>query len=220
MKKPILSVIIPVYNAGADIRSVIKDVLSQSFKDFELILVDDGSMDNTLSVLRGIQSKDKRVVVLSKKNGGPSSARNAGLKRAKGTYIQFFDADDRVPKGALEAVVSSMENTGSDMVVSGWQIDLWVKDRLVRNHKTIALKEEEISGDTATIKKHVLKSIGSDGRLYNLWNKMFRADIIKDNYLLFNENIRFGEDVIFAFEYLRHVSKINYIPTVTYHYQA
>lgn len=219
MKRPLLSIIIPVYNSSKSIKKIASDILSQSFKDFELILVDDGSTDKTISVLRGIQSKDKRVVVMSKKNGGPSSARNAGLKRSKGTYIQFFDADDRVPKGALEAVVSSMENTQSDMVVSGWQIDLWVKNELVQGYKTITFKKQEVRGNPEDIKKHVLKSIGTDGRLYNLWNKLFRADIIKDNYLQFNDHIRFGEDVIFALEYFQHVSQINYIPDVTYHYQ-
>lgn len=219
MKRPLLSIIIPVYNASKSVKKTASDILSQSFKDFELILVDDGSTDKTISVLRGIQSKDKRVVVLSKKNGGPSSARNAGLKRAKGKYIQFFDADDRIPKGALEAVVSSMENTGSDMVVSGWQIDLWVKDELVQGYKTITFQEQEVRGNLEDIKKHVLRSIGTDGRLYNLWNKLFRADIIKDNYLQFNDQIRFGEDVIFALEYFQYVSQINYISDVTYRYQ-
>lgn len=218
MNNPLLSIIIPVYNAGVSIKKITSTILRQDFKDFELILVDDGSTDKTINVLRGIKAKDKRVVLLSKKNGGPSSARNAGLKRAKGKYIQFFDADDRISPDALSTVVGVAVESKSDMVVSGWRIDLRKNGRTISGYKTINPKPATIKGDSEQIKKYVLKSIGTDGTLYNLWNKLFRADIIKDNNITFNEDLRFGEDTIFSLEYFSYLSKLTIIPNTTYYY--
>lgn len=220
MKPPTLSIIIPVYNASGTISTIVSSILNQTFQDFELILVDDGSTDSTLNVLRGLKKRDQRIVLRSKKNGGPSSARNDGLSKAHGKYVLFFDADDDIDQRMLELMVRTIGIEKSDLVVSGWQIDLTVNKKPVKAYKTISPKKTQITGDQSELKKHVLRSIGNEGLLYNLWNKMFKMDIINEHDLRFREDIRFGEDLIFSFHYLNHVARISITPEPLYHYQV
>lgn len=215
MSNPLLSVIIPVWNNPVSIKNIVTSILSQSFGDFELILVDDGSTDDTLQRLQGIAAGDSRVRVFTKPNGGPSSARNLGLNEANGKYIQFFDSDDDIKDGSLSLVVSEMEQRSSDMVVSGWQIDLPTKGGSTRPYKQISPTSQVFNGDT---KKPVIRSLGDIGTLYNLWNKLFRASIIREHGLRFREDLWFGEDLVFALNYLEHAKRVDIISDITYCY--
>ena len=119
MKQPLLSIVIPVYNAKKSIKSIVTCILREEFKDFELLLINDGSTDNTLAILEEIAEKDTRIKVYDKSNGGPSSARNLGLKEATGQYIQFYDSDDTIPNQALSITTKAIQNTDSDLLISG-----------------------------------------------------------------------------------------------------
>lgn len=217
MKQPLLSIIIPAYNAEKIIQPIVNRILTEKFKDFELILVNDGSTDNTLSVLKQIAERDDRVCVYDKPNGGPSSARNLGIKKATGTYIQFFDSDDNIPPNALLTTTQAMAKTKSDLLVSGWQIDLQTARGLIKECEQIHPEEQSVSSN---ITQYTLRSLGTNGLLYNLWNKLFRADIIRNNAIQFREDIRFGEDLLFALEYFTHTKKLSVIPDITYQYQT
>jgi len=218
VKAPLLSIIIPAFNTASSIKHIVAAILAEEFTDFELIIVDDGSKDATLNVIRGIAAKDKRVVVRSQRNGGPSSARNTGLKKARGTYVQFFDADDTIVTGALQKIIHAAERSSSaDIIISGHRVCLQVN----KNSKKYCFAEISPEATTiggANLIPYVVESIGNDGQLYNLWNKLFRADIIRKHSLTFREDIRFGEDVIFGLQYLRHAKKMTLIPDVTYEY--
>lgn len=216
MNNPKVSIIVPVWNTGKSIERMIDSILKQSFRDFELILIDDGSTDNTPEVLKKIKASDDRVVVYSKINGGPSSARNLGVNNSSGKYIQFYDADDEVAPGALKAVVDEIEKNNSDIVVSGWRVDVKTPKEILVGRASISPRSETIKND---IKNYILRSLGSDGTLYNLWNKLFRAEIIKSNNIRFREDISFGEDLIFALNYFRYVSNLQTISNITYYYQ-
>lgn len=196
---------------------MVESILSQSFRNFELLLIDDGSTDNTLRNLRDIATTDDRVKVHTKNNGGPSSARNLGLAKATGTYIQFFDSDDIIADHTLTVVANAITQTNSDVLVSGWQIDLQTARGLVKNYKRIQPREETV---TKNLPEYILRSLGSDGTLYNLWNKLFRADIIHEHNLRFREDLRFGEDLLFALDYFKYMRRLSIIPDITYHYQA
>ena len=215
MSNPLLSIIIPVWNNPRSIKNIASSILSQSFSDFELILVDDGSTDDTLHSLKGIAAGDSRVRVFTKPNGGPSSARNLGLDEANGKYIQFFDSDDDIKDGSLSLAVSEMERRASDMVVSGWQIDLPTKGGLAKPYKQISPANQVFDGD---IKRPVIRSLGDIGTLYNLWNKLFRASIVREHNLRFREDLWFGEDLVFALNYLEHAKRVDIIPDITYCY--
>lgn len=215
-----MSIIIPAYNAGGSIKKIVTKILNQGIKNIELIVVDDGSKDNTLNILRGIQSKDKRLVVLSKKNGGPSSARNLGIKKSRGEYIMFVDADDDISSNIFGRMIAMIEESESDMVVCGWRIDLNTGHNIHKGHRRISADYTLVDGSNENVTKFVLKSIGDSGLLYNLWNKIFKADIIKNNGLSFREDLRFGEDLTFVFRYFSLIDKFLLIPDVLYFYQA
>ena len=215
MKTPLISIIIPVWNTGSSVRHIVDAITSQSFDDFELLLIDDGSSDDTLSVLHDLAKSDARIHVYTKQNGGPSSARNIGLEKAAGKFIQFYDSDDNIPDGALSTIASTIRQYDSDVLVSGWQIDLQSPQGLVKNYKQITPQQEVVTEHMA---EYVLRSLGSSGTLYNLWNKLFRADIIRENSLRFREDLRFGEDVLFSLEYFKHIHSLAVIPDITYYY--
>jgi glycosyltransferase involved in cell wall biosynthesis len=111
-----LSIIVPVYNSEAFVGRCIESVLNQSYKDFELILVNDGSTDSTLEVCNEYAKKDKRVIVLNRKHSGVSKSRNAGLDRAKGDYITFIDSDDYVDKERYTITIAAMKKYHADIV--------------------------------------------------------------------------------------------------------
>lgn len=215
MKTPLLSVIIPAYNAGSSVSMIVSAVLAESFRDLELVIINDGSTDNTQKVLDALEQQDSRVIAIHKENGGPSSARNTGLDIARGRYVVFFDADDMIVPGVLQTVVDAMEQGDADLVVSGWQIDL--PD--VPGYKRVSPTPITVQGQSE-IRAFVVRSIGIDGTLYNLWNKVFRADIIEKNKLRFRDDVRFGEDLIFAFHYFAHCESMTIIPDITYRYRA
>ena len=215
MSQPLLSIIIPAWNTGDSVRQIVNSVISQSFTDFEMIIIDDGSTDDTPRILQAIEKTDERIRVFTKENGGPSSARNLGLDKATGKYIQFYDADDNIASDALANTISSMESLKCDLLISGWQIDLQSPKGLITNYKQIAPNEEKV---TSNITEYVLRSMGNDGKLYNLWNKLFNADIIRKHHLRFQESLWFGEDVLFSLEYLKYTRSLCVIPDVTYHY--
>ncbi len=217
MAKPLVSIIIPAWNTGDTIRHIASSVLAQPFRDFELILVDDGSTDDTLSVLRAIAKTDSRVRVFTKQNGGPSSARNLGLERAMGEYIQFYDADDDIDSDALTTVMQHASK-GTDIIISGWQIDRQISNtELIKNFDRFLPPPQVVDSN---LNEYVIRSLGNSGTLYNLWNKLFRTEIIREHHLHFREDLRFGEDLLFALEYLRHSKRIHIIPNITYHYKV
>lgn len=220
MKSPLLSVIIPVYNGSRSIKTIASSITQQSFRDLELILVDDGSTDDTINVLRGIKKNDARVIIKSKKNGGPSSARNLGLSTARGTYIIFLDADDDISSDMFTVFVSALIKNECDLVSSGWRIDLRTGTKMNEGYKLISPKPESITGNALTMKKYFIDSIGNNGQLYNLWNKVFKRSIIEDHNIYFREDVQFGEDLIFTFHYMKYVKSMTIIPDVLYYYQA
>jgi glycosyltransferase involved in cell wall biosynthesis len=212
VKSPLLTIIIPAYNAAAHLESLCEDILSESFNDFELIIVDDGSTDETFELAKKIASKDSRVIALSRKNGGPAAARNTGIKKARGKYVQFFDVDDGIVTDSLGKNVLAIESLNADIVVSGWSI----VDKRLGKEKIITPKKETIDADK--IRTFVIWSLGEDGLLYNLWNKLFKLEIIKKNQIRFDESLRFGEDLLFGLEYFKYANKLIVISEITYRY--
>lgn len=219
MKSPEISIIIPVYNASGTIGTIVRGITSQTFQNFELILVDDGSTDSTLKVLRGLTTKDKRIVIRSIKNGGPSAARNSGLAKARGKYVIFFDADDSITPNLLQVMHSAISKRNSDIAVAGWNVSVKRNQSIVKHYKIINPPTRFIAGKNS-INRFMIKSIGDDGLMYNLWNKIYRLDIINQNNLRFREDLRFGEDLVFILHYLKYSNKLQIISDALYDYQA
>lgn len=201
-----ISIIVPVYNAEKDLTRCIDSILSQTFTDFELLLVDDGSDDNSLAVCNRYALLDPRIIVLQKANGGPSSARNSGLDAASGEWIAFSDADDYVESNWLESIVD-YTNGDHNLISYGFFCH--------RSDSTISeIIPQAYSGDG----KGYTEAMSSSYMFGSLWTKLFKKQII-DNYALrFNQRIRFREDEEFVLRYLIHSHKCRIVEVALYHY--
>lgn len=207
MQLPKVSIIVPIYNGEDKLESCIQSVLKQTYQEWELILVNDGSKDHSLEICQNYANMYESIIVIDKENGGVSSARNYGLREAKGEYIQFIDCDDYVESDYLEVLVREIEQKNADLVISGYT-----------RHKN------------GKISRNVPSSYVSDGvqqfsqiffLLYNRWlinipwNKLFRKNLIKSD---FPGELSLGEDLIFNLNYLQQCKRIAIVDCSGYHY--
>ena len=171
MTQPKISIIVPVYNSEKYLCGCIDSILSQSFRDFELILVDDGSRDSSQRICDDYAQKDSRVKVIHKENGGVSSARNAGLSAVRGGYLCFLDSDDTLEPDALQLMYQSISNENVDLVIAGY--NRYDED----GTKIFGMSNsavELISHEAALEEMYTPRSGNYQGYL---WNKLFRKSI-------------------------------------------
>jgi glycosyltransferase involved in cell wall biosynthesis len=229
-----VSVIIPVYNTGHAAAKLVLAITKGSYKNLEIILVDDGSTDDSVSFLKEfvrqfkLKIKSKTILkLILKENGGASSARNAGLERATGKYIAFTDSDDMVDKDFYKKMVEAIgryENLKSRELRVALAVSGVHYSRLGTKHqKDIYVNEIKGRQPDESFHEFVLRSMYTDGRLYAVSNKLFRADIIKHFNIRFDESMSFAEDTKFTLEYLSaanrvHFSRIEFILEPLYHY--
>lgn len=188
-----LSIIIPVYNAEKYLNKCIDSILNQSFKDFELLLIDDGSKDLSGKICDKYAEVDERVKVFHIQNGGPAKARNLGIKYATGIYIEFVDADDELIPEALENLYILTKNN-PDIIIADSQIitaDEKVKN-IISIEKNNQINVEEYLKNLNTVRKATL--------LHYIWNKWYKRELICENRIIFDENERLGEDFLFNCE--------------------
>lgn len=195
---PIISIIIPVYNTERYLRYCIDSVVAQTYKDFEVILVDDGSTDGSGRICDEYAEKDRRIIVKHKENGGVSSSRNIGLKMAKGTWIFFLDSDDELYPFALNDLINWAN--GADMVAG----KLFIKEQAPESKKTKALnRPRKKSNHLISPTKYVRAVADSKYCIVPaVFPKLFRRDIIESNDLTFDEHIYYAEDQLFIAQYL------------------
>ena len=199
--KPKISIIIPVYNAGAAVVKLINSLLKDKYKPIEIIAVDDGSTDDSFTLLKKI--KHENLKVFHKENGGASSARNLGLRKASGEYISFIDADDEVSPKFLSALAEGLEAPENALAVTGFYYNRLAEKttREVYTHMIEPQRDEE------SFKCYILRLLATDGRMYSAVNKLYRAEIIKKYRVSFDENINFAEDTKFVLDYLAAAEK-------------
>lgn len=200
-----ISIVVPMYNAERYINKCITSILNQTYSDFELIIVDDGSIDSSLSIVKDYAAKDSRIIIVHKENGGVSSARNEGIRHARGEYICFIDSDDDINVDYLE---KSLDKIGQfDLVVSGFN---FIKGRKT---KKIKLIEREYN-------KNELNDFIKDGcagtYIYSVVNKIFKLALVKD--LPFSITKSHGEDTDFVLNYLGRCNSIKAIDYQGYNY--
>lgn len=214
-----VSVIVPIYNAEPFLEKCIDSVLKQTYLDFELILVDDGSGDRSGSICDAFAQKDDRIRVIHKKNEGLISARITGLQMAKCEYIAFVDADDWVEDSFLERLVNPMENVGPDIVISGCIIEVEGRSDKITNLIPSGIYDEK-QLKTAIIPKMLCsKAFYQFGILPYMWNKLFRRDILEACYVDIDTKIYDGEDVAVVYPYLLLVKRAVVIEDCMYHYR-
>lgn len=199
-----ISVIVPVYNTERYLSRCIDSILSQSFTDFELLLVDDGSTDGSGSICDEYAVKDKRIMVFHRENMGSAAARYIGFNMAAGPLIAAVDSDDWVDPNYLESMMATMEKDDADIVVSAY----WVNNDGVDSYA-----DNKPGGDDAlSWQKSFLWHKCHAG----LWNKLLRKSILCNGTLV----PRYGyyEDMVISVSYLEHCRKLSYCPVAAYHY--
>ena len=212
MDESLVTVVIPVYNTGQSAKKLAEKVLKNS--NTEVILVDDGSTDNSMDVLGSI--KNKRIKLYNIENGGPSVARNFGIGNAKGKYLMFLDSDDDIKEDFIKKMVKEMEKEGVALAVSGVEYRK-LKQKTAENVylNDFPYKENEDN------KSLVLRSLFSDGRMYPAFNKIFDAEVVRKNKLQFDESMKFGEDTKFVLDYLKCKNgRISFVSEPLYIYNA
>lgn len=205
-----ISIIIPVYNAEQYLGECLDSVLSQTFSDFELVLVNDGSTDSSGKICDEYALKDSRVSVFHKENGGVSAARNTGIKAAKGMYVTFVDADDKV-KPSFLMDFNSLE-LEADFYVQGY-IKWVAHDKF---NSVYIIDESTFSTDL----NQVIEKLDIEHSVLEApWGKLFKKELLLTNNQFFNEGLSNAEDHLFVMEYLKYISSIYVCSSVNYYYR-
>lgn len=202
--RELISVIVTLYNKEKYIGKCLRSIRNQSYSNIEVLVINDGSKDNSVQAAKTAIANDSRFKVITKKNGGPSSARNYGIKNAKGSGLIFIDGDDYLDENFIFNLV---RNQQYDLVISGFYEAL--------NNKII----KKTCPEEAVIKKNNFKKYIFNSKHYYYcvltWNKLFKTNIVKENDLIFKD-IVMGEDAVFVFNYLKYCKDIKVISDASY----
>lgn len=217
---PKVSIIIPVYNAELFLSSTINSLMKQTLENIEIILVDDGSTDNSLTICYKYQKKDKRIKVIKKSNGGVSSARNEGIKSARGTYIGFVDADDWIEPEMYEQMYDRTDKINADIGMCNYAEDSKSKStvKLLDTNKEVFEKKDVVDylipemiapNDLDSKEEEIMGSI---------WRLIINRKFIENNKLMFKEDLALMEDLVFCVEAFLKSNYIAFDKGVYYHY--
>jgi glycosyltransferase involved in cell wall biosynthesis len=194
----VVSIVAPVYNVEPYLPNFIDSVIGQTFTDWELLLVDDGSTDKSGKICDDYALKDERIKVIHKENGGVSSARNAGLKEMKGEWVLMPDPDDELPLDSLETLYKNTSDE-IDLVSASY---LWYKEGRYRIPVKQSFDKDYSRDEYASVMGVIPQPRNHDRRCCN---KLFRASVITENHIYFPEDIHYREDVLYNYLYMEHV---------------
>ncbi len=205
---PAISVIIPVYNAEKHLHMCLKSLKSQTFKDYEVIIIDDGSTDNSFNICEKYAKHDDRLTLVRQENNGVGAVRKKGLEYIKGKYLLQIDSDDWLESSMLEDMYSIALRDNSDIVICDYKKIF--NDGSIENysHNNICSKEELIIG----LLKHKINGA--------LWNKLFKVEVIFSNLISFEKDINMWEDFLFTLRYLNNCNKVSFLNKSLYYYRV
>ena len=215
--QPLISAIMPIYKTPEPfLRSSIESVLGQTLKDFELILVEDGSPDNCGEICDEYRLRDERVKVIHQKNSGVSAARNTGLAQVQGKYLTFIDSDDRLVSNAWEIALKKIQKSEADCIVFGWK-DFTAEGEITDHQVT----NMDITLDASEMAFQIASDNFLCGGGYP-WNKIWNAEKIRREYgniVKFTDRVYTYEDKLWIIEVLEKMDRIILIPDVLYEYR-
>ena len=210
------SVIIPAYNCEKTIGVTVESVLKSGLSDFEIIIINDGSKDNTKVVCDKLSQEHPEVICIHKENGGVSSARNRGIDEAKGEYILFMDSDDSLDPNSLKTPCDIIFTHKPDMLIFGLSFDFSANNKLYR-------RDEMVYPDEKILNPEQWSDIFLDLFHYNalspVWNKFYKSEIIKNNFIRFDESVFLMEDFLFVLDCMAETEKIYLYNKVIYRYE-
>lgn len=210
----LVSIIIPIYNAEKSISDSINSILRQDYKNIEVILVDDGSKDNSLQICKDIAVTDARVKVIHTQNQGSGPARNTGIENALGRFAYFPDADDVLAPNAVSVMVGAMNDGEVDLVVFGFE------QIAIHGNKVFQKKYSETEFDAETLRQNYSECIGYTSKWAIQgapWNKLFDMNVITEHQIRY-PSLRRHQDEGFIGRYMCHAKKVHFIPDVLYTY--
>lgn len=210
--QPKISVIIPVYNAEKYIARCLTSVLGQTLTAIEVIVVNDGSTDNSYKIIQQFAQTDNRIKIFTISNSGPSSARNMGLSKARGDYIGFVDADDFIEKTMFESLFDAASKSQSELTICNIKIIDENKNNTIR----LNLKNEVQIIDKGV--NSLIEDLLDFKYDYANWNKLYVNQIIQNKHIKFDTKITLGEDLLFNLMYALHVRKLAVINEPLYSY--
>ena len=196
-----VSIITPVYNVEACIERCVKSVMDQTCRDFEFILIDDGSKDNSIHIAKSLlEPSDINYKIITQKNSGVSTARNEGIKQALGEYITFLDSDDYIDSQFIEFMINKAESTKCDVVFCDYsEVD--------EDGNVLVKNRTKYLSDFITGKEAGLKQL-SDEITIGMRSGIYRTSIIKDNGIFFDTNRKYGEDMVFIVKTLLEANRV------------
>lgn len=201
MTKNLVSIIVPIYNTEKYLTPCLESILAQTYENLEIILVDDGSTDNSKKIADDFAKKDSRVKVFSQSNSGQSSARNLGIKKSTGEFISFIDSDDKIDKRFIEKLIAPfLENEKTCLTVCG----IHYKRLKNKTAEDVYISKVKPQKTRETKKSYILRLLATDGRLYSSVNKLYKTEFVKK--LNFDEKLNFAEDTKFVLDYLKLVN--------------
>lgn len=218
MNTPLISVIVPVYQIDRYLGSCIESILSQTYKNLEIILVDDGSPDRCPDICDLYAKKDNRIKVIHKSNGGLVSARKAGLELSTGEYVGYVDGDDWIEAGFYEALLQTITEYRADIAIAGMSRDLFTTStKLISKIPAGNYEGERL----VQLKKNMLMfdRFCRIGVTTYVWNKLFKREMLLKYQLNVDDHIWIGEDAAVTYPYLMASSKVCIIDNCEYHYR-
>ena len=235
MSQPLVSIILPVYNAQNHLERCIGSILAQTYRDLELIILNDGSKDQSLPVCEAFRAKDSRILLVDKDNSGVSDTRNLGLKLAGGKYIQFVDSDDHIAPDYTQNLVTAAEQNHADLVIAPYKM---VIPAGVSKPEQVLEKLQDDLGVMSVARPPEVREYGFlPAGIYNkdtfalrlmdkpasyfysvLWNKLYRRDILTGNDIRFTSELRWAEDLVFNMQYIQYAQTFVSIATPGYFY--
>ena len=219
MRDKKVSVIIPVYNTVHYLNKCLESVVSQTYRNMEIICVDDGSTDGSERIVDEFAVRDSRVIAIHQPNKGESNARNRGLRAASGDYIGFMDCDDWIEPDMYESLAKALEEEDADMAIAGFYREFEEKDKpriIVQNEKTVEPK----AFDRKMLLRYLYERDAYRAFAY-IWDKLYKREVIysgAEGVVLFDESMQLGGDVLYLAQCALNTKRAVYVDKAFYHY--
>lgn len=235
MEQPLVSIIVPIYNAKKDIARCVESIRRQTYQNLEILLLDDGSEDISLHLCQMFERVDSRIHVIDKANSGVAATRNLGLRKAKGKYLQFVDADDTVQPYATELFVQKAEESGADLVIAHYNRITAAKEPVPEKGggkppkapKSRPLRPDRVQTygfllEGAMTKPEFAACLMQEPASFYygvMWNKFYRADLVRNHPdIVCAEDMDWSEDLYFNLSYIRYAERFYALSTPIYNY--
>ncbi|MEK6730699.1 MAG: glycosyltransferase [Pseudomonadota bacterium] len=214
----LITVIVPVYNAEQYLHQCLSSVVCQTYRNIEVVLVDDGSTDGGSKIYNEYALDDNRIKIIRTENNGPASARNRAIKIARGEFLFFLDADDFLERDSLAVLIEWHKETGADVIIGGFN--------KIRNDHSVVPQNIYLDKqllDLSSVARYAMQYLERPNRFLLFaysWGRLFKTSIVEDNNILFDAALHTFEDVKFNFAYLQYAKKVFYSDKIVYNHLA